>query len=66
MATMRKCVMCPRTFEAQRPHAKYCGQTCKKRAQRMPVAVVPITARATTADQDVDVDDLVAARRWPN
>jgi hypothetical protein len=57
---VRKCVVCPRTFEAKRPHAKYCGQTCKKRAQRLPVNVTPITARAT-ASQNIDQEDLVAA-----
>ncbi|WP_099024327.1 DUF2256 domain-containing protein [Mycolicibacterium palauense] len=30
----KPCAVCGRPFEAQRPQAKYCGETCKKRAQR--------------------------------
>ena len=34
---MRKtCAMCPTEFEAKHPTAKYCGERCKKRAQRQP------------------------------
>jgi hypothetical protein len=37
---MRKtCAMCPTDFEAKRPSAKYCGERCKKRAQRQPGGV---------------------------
>lgn len=30
----KPCAVCSKPFEAQRPQAKYCGETCKKRAQR--------------------------------
>lgn len=30
----KPCAVCGKPFEAQRPQAKYCGETCKKRAQR--------------------------------
>ena len=30
----RNCIACGRSFEASRPHAKFCGGTCGKRAQR--------------------------------
>jgi hypothetical protein len=30
----RHCAQCGRPFEAQRPHAKYCGTTCRKRSNR--------------------------------
>jgi hypothetical protein len=30
------CQSCARPFEAKRPAAKFCGDTCRKRAQRAP------------------------------
>ncbi|MGE2733837.1 hypothetical protein [Mycolicibacterium vaccae] len=30
----KPCAVCGKPFEAKRPQAKYCGETCKKRAQR--------------------------------
>lgn len=30
----KPCAVCGKPFEAQRPQAMYCGETCKKRAQR--------------------------------
>lgn len=36
---MRKqCAVCEQPFEAKRKAAKYCGERCKKRAQRSPAA----------------------------
>lgn len=32
----KQCVMCDQPFEAKRSAAKYCGERCKKRAQRAP------------------------------
>jgi hypothetical protein len=63
---MRKCAICQRPFDATRPQAKYCGATCRKRASRLPGAVVPIKAQtpAGVVDQEVyqsDTPDLVAA-----
>ena len=34
----RVCVVCSGPYEAVRPQAKYCGETCKKRAQREGIA----------------------------
>ncbi|AHG24322.1 hypothetical protein PBI_MICHELLEMYBELL_1 [Mycobacterium phage MichelleMyBell] len=34
----RECAVCGQPFEAQRPQAKYCGETCRKRAQRGGIA----------------------------
>ena len=33
MATLH-CLICDKPFRANRPQAKYCGDTCRKRAQR--------------------------------
>lgn len=30
----RECAVCSAPFEAQRPQAKYCGDTCRQRAKR--------------------------------
>ena len=32
----RKCESCKRAYQATRPNSKYCGDTCRKRAQRSP------------------------------
>lgn len=32
----RKCSSCGRTYEAKRPNSRFCGDTCRKRAQRAP------------------------------
>lgn len=34
----RECAVCSAPFESQRPQAKYCGDTCRKRAQRGGIA----------------------------
>lgn len=34
----RNCAVCQAPFEAQRSQAKYCGDTCRKRAQRGGIA----------------------------
>jgi len=33
------CAVCGDLFEAKRPHARYCGDTCRKRAARNPNVV---------------------------
>lgn len=40
----RLCAVCSAPFEAQRPQAKYCGETCKKRAQRGGIAEPQVPA----------------------
>ena len=32
----RKCASCGRSYQAARPNSKFCGDTCRKRAQRSP------------------------------
>ena len=32
----RKCESCKRAYQATRPNSKFCGDTCRKRAQRSP------------------------------
>jgi hypothetical protein len=32
----RVCASCGRSYEAKRPNSKFCGDTCRKRAQRSP------------------------------
>jgi hypothetical protein len=50
----RSCDICSRTYDAKRPNSKYCGDTCRKRAQR---GAVP----ASQVDQGPTlVPDLVA------
>jgi hypothetical protein len=34
----KSCAVCRKPFEAKRPAAKYCGQTCRQRAHRRPDA----------------------------
>jgi hypothetical protein len=61
---MRKCAICQRPFEAKRPQAKYCGETCKKRAQRVPAGIVPIKPAEPvheTASQAHTPGDVAAA-----
>jgi hypothetical protein len=42
----RSCAVCGSPFDAVRPHAKYCGKTCGKRAQRAGLASSRGVARA--------------------
>lgn len=39
----RPCDVCQAEYEAKRPNSKYCSDTCRKRASRGAVSVVPIT-----------------------
>jgi hypothetical protein len=61
----RSCAVCSKPFDAFRPHAKYCGKTCGKRAQRAGLAssrgatVTPISA----APRIEGASDLVDAVR---
>ena len=67
---MRRCVVCGAPYEAVRANALYCGPTCKKRAQRHPLAVLSPAAggdlsppdRPTTVRDSVR-SDLAAAGR---
>ena len=42
----RKCASCGRSYQAARPNSKFCGDTCRKRAQRSPksATVKPVKA----------------------
>lgn len=73
---IKKCAIatCPNTFQAIRPQAKYCGATCRKRAQRGTVVTrtESVTSSGKSPDQAVtsiapDVDppnsSLVMATR---
>lgn len=53
----RNCIMCGRPFEASRPHAKFCGGTCGKRAQRG----APTLSQVKPPIAQADGEDLVAA-----
>lgn len=53
----RSCAQCTKPFEAQRPTAKFCGGTCRKRAQRVGRGVPPVPASIANAQ----VGDLVSA-----
>jgi hypothetical protein len=37
-----ECLVCGESFQARSPAAKYCGERCKKRAQRGPVRIAPL------------------------
>jgi len=63
----RSCAVCSAPFEAQRPQAKYCGDTCRKRAQRGGIAdtasPAPQVDRPTTGLLDAVQAELDAAGR---
>ena len=40
----RSCESCGRPYEARRPNSKFCGDTCRKRKQRAPDSVAPVTS----------------------
>ncbi len=48
---MRKICTCGREFEAKRPAAKYCGDRCRKRAQRRPERAATIVSLPAPAPQ---------------
>lgn len=52
MAVKAVCAACGESFTAQRSTARYCSETCKKRAQRAPVASDGVSGLlATIQDQ---------------
>lgn len=55
----RPCAQCGKPFEAQRPTAKFCGGTCRKRAQRGSGGVPRVPAAIANAVGD----DLISAVR---
>lgn len=58
--------MCSEPFEAKRPQAKYCGETCKKRAQRGGIAKTAtpvVTETPLTGLVDAVTTELRAADR---
>jgi len=64
----RECAVCGGRFEAQRVQAKYCGETCKKRAQRGGVAQTkdvqaPQVDRPVTGLIDAVTAELEAAEK---
>jgi hypothetical protein len=62
----RACVVCGKPIEAVRPHRKYCGDTCAKRAQRAGLAsrrAMPAPASNVTALPIEAASDLVDAVR---
>ena len=54
----RNCAVCDAPFEAQRYQAKYCGDTCRKRAQRGGIAG---KSETTAAEVNRPVSGLVDA-----
>lgn len=56
----RQCNQCSKPFEAQRPTAKFCGGTCRKRAQRVGGAVPPVPVAVANAAAG---EDLISAVR---
>lgn len=47
----KSCAACGAAFEAKRPGAKYCGDRCRKRAQRNPgLRAAPVTPAAVEED----------------
>jgi hypothetical protein len=62
----RTCASCGRPYDAKRPSSKFCGDTCRKRAQRAP-GVAPIVEDAPAASSSGLVDaterELVTAGR---
>ena len=63
----RSCLVCSGPFEAQRPQAKYCGETCRKRAQRGGIAKTSAPAmvvdRPVSGLLDAVTAELEAAKR---
>ncbi len=55
------CQACGRPFEAKRQAAKFCGDTCRKRAQRAPA--VPATPRPVERVERASESGLVAVVR---
>lgn len=53
----RNCASCGKSYEAQRPQSKYCGDTCRKRAQRNPEAVPAVPVPKAPAKDPVDVQE---------
>lgn len=61
---IKTCVSCGEPFEAKRAAAKYCGERCKKRAQRAPSAnVVAIGTATKSATPRAAEGDLTRATR---
>ncbi|MFI6428478.1 hypothetical protein [Promicromonospora sp. NPDC050880] len=60
MQVKRRCAMCAKEFEARRPHARYCSDTCRKRARRAGAAAAP----APSVPVVVDGPSGRAARAW--
>ena len=56
----RKCASCGRSYQAARPNSKFCGDTCRKRAQRSPKQSTIQTTK--TAPVSADGLEAVAAR----
>lgn len=62
----RDCAVCGESFEAKRPQAKYCGDRCRKRAQRGGVnkaAAAPPQTEAVTGLVDAVRRELHTAGR---
>ncbi|QBI97245.1 hypothetical protein KD930_gp01 [Mycobacterium phage Kevin1] len=61
----RECAVCGQPFEAQRPQAKYCGETCRKRAQRGGIAKqkqqAPLTPPASATPAGGLIETVQAA-----
>ena len=47
--SQKTCSVCGETFEARRRDAKYCGPTCRKRAERLREALDSARASAVSA-----------------
>ena len=45
----RKCAQCGRSYAAARPNSRFCGDTCRKRAQRSPKPTVAKPVKASVA-----------------
>lgn len=60
----RSCDDCGRSYEAKRPNSRFCGDTCKKRAQRKPkVAAEPAGPSPAAAVPSVPSGLVEATRR---
>lgn len=60
---IKACVQCGQEFEAKRAAAKYCGERCKKRAQRAPAANVVAIGTAAQAPRLPDGELTRATHR---
>lgn len=47
---LKQCEFCGRGFEARRDSARFCGDTCKKRAQRAGTAAPSVGSEAPSED----------------